>query len=91
MIADVIRTGEGLEPVQPDGIYNGRTRILHEGRLRAQEQPTRTATASSSPGAVKGDGSVNYGIQLLQQQEIHVRRAAPTSSRSYRNYVGKKS
>ena len=41
-------------------------------------------------GAVKGEGSVNYGIQLLQQQQIYVTQRSTMIIKEYRNYLWKK-
>jgi phage terminase large subunit len=41
-------------------------------------------------GAVKGEGSVNFGIQLLQQQEIYVTQGSTSIIKEYRNYLWKK-
>lgn len=91
-IADVIRGNEGLQPVQPDGTYNGRTRIL---TVADSSEPKSIDEMKNSygiliTGAVKGEGSVNYGIQLLQQQTIYVTKRSTNIIKEYRNYLWKK-
>jgi hypothetical protein len=41
-------------------------------------------------GAVKGEGSVNYGIQLLQQQTVYVTTRSTNIIKEYRDYLWKK-
>ena len=92
MIADTIRVREGLAPVQPDGTYTGRTRTLTIGD---SAEPKSNDELKDSygiliTGAVKGEGSVNFGIQLLQQQTIYVTQRSTNIIREYRNYLWKK-
>lgn len=91
-IANVIRTGEGLEPVQPDGTYVGKTRILTVGD---SSEPKSNDEMKDSygiliTGAVKGEGSVNNGIQRLQQEQIWVTKRSTKIIKEYRNYLWKK-
>lgn len=90
-IADVIRVREGFEPVQPDGSYTGRTRIL---TIADSSEPKsidelRDSYGIKVIGALKGEGSVNFGIQLLQQQRISVTQRSTNIVKEYRNYLWK--
>jgi phage terminase large subunit len=92
MLADTIRVREGLPPVQEDGKYVGRTRILTIGD---SAEPKSNDELKDSygiliTGAVKGEGSVNYGIQLLQQQQIYVTQRSTNIIKEYRTYLWKK-
>lgn len=91
MIANVIREREGFEPVDRDGHYEGRTRILTIGD---SAEPKSNDELKNSYGiliigAVKGEGSVNFGIQDLQQQEIHVTKRSTNIIKESRNYLWK--
>lgn len=92
MIADTIRTREGLKPVQPDGKFIGRTRTL---TVADSSEPKSIDELKDSygiliTGAIKGEGSVNFGIQLMQQQTIYVTKRSTNIIREYRNYLWKK-
>jgi phage terminase large subunit len=92
MIADTIRVREGLPPVQQEGKYVGRTRVLTVGD---SAEPKSNDELKDSygiliTGAVKGEGSVNYGIQLLQQQQIYVTQRSTNIIKECRSYLWKK-
>ncbi len=89
-LANIIRQNEGLEPLKPDGTYEGKTKV-------------RTVADSSEPksideiadcgvyvvGAVKGADSIRFGIDTVQLQKIWVTTRSTNLIKEYRNYTWK--
>lgn len=89
-IANIIRKAEGLEPVKADGTYTGRTQTL---TVADSAEPKSIDEIKSYgvriTGATKGQGSVNYGIQVVQDEEIMVTESSTNIIKEQRNYLWK--
>jgi phage terminase large subunit len=72
-LANALRKIEGFDPVQPDNTYVGRTRTL---TIVDRSEPKSVAEISDYGmkiiGAVKGPDSVDFGVQLMQDQRLYV-------------------
>lgn len=91
-IANKIRVHEGLAPIDENGKYEGRTRIL---TIADSSEPKSNDQMKDDygiliTGAVKGEGSVNFGIEQLQQETIYVTSRSTNIIKEYRNYLWKK-
>jgi phage terminase large subunit len=89
-LANKIREAEGLDAVSQDGTYTGRTKVL-------------TVADSSEPksideikdcgvlitGAIKGPDSIDFGIQLMQDQKLYVTSRSVNLIKELRNYTWK--
>lgn len=89
-IANKIREGEGLEPVQRDMSYEGRTQHLTIGD---SAEPKSIAEIDgygvTITGATKGKDSINNGIQKLQELEIYYTADSHNIEEEVLNYVWK--
>jgi phage terminase large subunit len=92
MIADTLRVHEGLEPVSQRATYEGRTRVLSvaDSSEPKSNDEMKLSCGILITGAVKGEGSVNYGTPLLQQQTIYATARSTTIIKEVRNYLWKK-
>lgn len=90
-LANKIRVHEGLEPVDENGKYVGTTRTL---TVADSSEPKSNDQMKDDYGiyiigAVKGEGSVNFGIEQLQQETIYVTKRSTNIIKEYRNYIWK--
>lgn len=91
-IANNLRVHEGLAPIDENGKYVGRTRTL---TVADSSEPKSNDQMKDDygiliTGAVKGEGSVNFGIEQLQQETIYVTKRSTNIIKEYRNYLWKK-
>lgn len=89
-LANALRAAEGLDAVNQDGTYVDRTKVL-------------TVADSSEPksideikdwgvlitGALKGPDSIDFGIQLMQDQKLYVTSRSINLIKELRNYTWK--
>ncbi len=87
-LANAIRQLEGLAPVQPDNTFVGRTRTL---TIADSSEPKSVAEIKDYgvkiEGAVKGPDSVDFGIQLMQDQKLYVTANSVNLIKELRNYT----
>jgi len=89
-IANLIRMDEGLDPVDDQNKFTGETKVL---TIADSSEPKSIAEIKrlgvKITGAVKGQGSVNYGIQKVQAQTIYVTKSSLNIWKEQRNYLWK--
>jgi phage terminase large subunit len=89
-LANALRTAEGLTPAAQDGTYVGRTHTL---TIADSSEPKSIAEIRDYgvliTGAVKGPDSIDYGIQLVQQQKLYVTARSVNLIKELRNYAWK--
>lgn len=87
-LANAIRKLEGLAPVQPDNTFVGRTRTL---TIADSSEPKSIEEIKEYgvkiEGAVKGPDSVDFGIQLVQDQQLYVTASSVNLIKELRNYT----
>ncbi|PPG60274.1 PBSX family phage terminase large subunit [Rathayibacter sp. AY1C5] len=89
-LANALRTAEWLTPAAQDGTYVGRTHTL---TIADSSEPKSIAEIRDYgvliTGAVKGPDSIDYGIQLVQQQKLYVTARSVNLIKELRNYAWK--
>ncbi|NQX03690.1 terminase [Rathayibacter sp. VKM Ac-2856] len=89
-LANALRRAEGLAPAAQDGNYVGR---IHTLTIGDSSEPKSIAEIRdygvTITGAVKGPDSIDYGIQLVQQQKLYVTARSVNLIKELRNYVRK--
>jgi phage terminase large subunit len=89
-LANALRQIEGLDAVQPDNTYVGRTRTL---TIADSSEPKSVAEISDYGvkiiGAVKGPDSIDGGVPLMQDQRIYVTARSINLIKELRNYTWK--
>lgn len=89
-LANKIRTSEGLEPVEQDNTYVGRT---HTMTVADSSEPKSIQDIKDYgvliTGAVKGPDSIDFGIQLMQDQKLYVTADSVNLIKELRNYTWK--
>lgn len=89
-LANVIRQDEGLEPLQPDSTYVGRTTVRTIGDSSEPKSIDEIADCGVYiVGAVKGPDSIRFGIDTMQLQKIYVTKRSLDIIKEYRNYTWK--
>lgn len=87
-LANAIRGIEGLEPVQPDNTFTGRTKTL---TIADSSEPKSIAEIKDYgvliTGAVKGPDSLDHGVQLMQDQKLYVTASSVNLIKELRNYT----
>jgi phage terminase large subunit len=87
-LANAIRADEGLPLVQPDNTFVGRTKTLTIGD---SAEPKSIAEISDYgvkiEGAVKGPDSLDFGVQLMQDQVLYVTARSLNLIKELRNYT----
>lgn len=87
-LANKIRTIEGLNPAEPDGSFEGYTTTL---TIADSSEPKSIAEIKDLgvkiEGAVKGNDSVDFGIQLMQDQTLYVTESSVNLIKELRNYT----
>lgn len=88
-LANAIRKSEGLPPLNPDtNTYVGTTSILTIGD---SSEPKSIAEIKDCGvkiiGAVKGADSIDFGVQLVQDQTLYVTERSVNLIKELRNYV----
>lgn len=89
-LANKLRELEGLDPVQEDGKYVGSTKIL---TIADSAEPKSIDEIKSFGvnimGAIKGSDSVDFGIQVVQDQKMYVTKRSTNIIKEVRNYLWK--
>lgn len=89
-LANAIRKAEGLELASEGGQYQGRANIL----VVADSSEPKSIDEIKSygvniTGAIKGPDSVDYGIQVVQDQKVYVTKRSTNIIKEQRNYLWK--
>ena len=89
-LANAIRKLEGLDIVGLDGNYEGRTKTL---TIADSSEPKSIEEIKDCgvliTGAVKGPDSIDFGIQLMQDQKLYVTETSINLIKELRNYAWK--
>lgn len=89
-LAAAIREIEGLDPIKPDNTYVGHTKTL---TIADSSEPKSIEEIKDYGvkiiGALKGPDSIDYGIQLLQDQKLYVTAGSINLIKELRNYTWK--
>lgn len=87
-LANAIRVSEALEPVAQDTTYVGNTQIL---TVADSAEPKSIAEIKDCGvkivGAIKGTDSLDFGIQLVQDQQLYVTEQSVNIIKELRNYT----
>lgn len=89
-IANIIRKSEGLEPVSEHGNYDRSTEIL---TIADSAEPKSIDDMEDygvkTMGSTKGQGSVNAGIEVTQDQKLYITARSVNYIKCFRNYQWK--
>lgn len=89
-LANKLRTTEGLDPVQQDNTFIGKTSTL---TIADSSEPKSIEEIKECGvkiiGAVKGPDSIDFGVQLMQDQKLYVTASSVNLIKELRNYAWK--
>ncbi len=89
-IANIIRASEGLPPVQNHGEYKAETEILTVGdSAEPKSNDDLCDYGVRTIGSTKGPGSVNTGIEVVQDQKLYITKRSTNIIAGFRGYQWK--